>query len=149
MAEENGSLLELQIDDVAAPSLKESARWTKFISIAFFVFIIVCVLAVLLAGTAITTAFNRSFSAAGNDVVSLADWSTAFVVTVVMITAALLGIVAYTLYNFSVHTRRAVDFNDQQSLEKGIRSLKNYFLILGIFGILGLLGNLLQLIGKH
>ena len=137
--EQQVSLFDLQIDDAGAGFLKETAKWAKFISIIFALCVLIMLLAFSFAGPAIMTAFNRVgytgglFNAAGSVIIIL-----------VIIFAAVFAFLTYTLFTFSQQTKKAVEFQDQAALEKGIASLKNYFLIGGIIAVLGIIGSLIQ-----
>lgn len=130
----------MQVDDVGAGLLRETTRWTKFMAIVLIVAVLLCVLFFSFYGSAIVAAFstlglnNEMFNAASG-----------ILIVVAIIVVAVVGFLCYCLYTFSVQTRKAVDFQDQIALEKGIAALKNYFLVSGVVGILGVLSELLQL----
>lgn len=147
MEEQKPSLLELQIDDVAVPSLKETAKWTKFLSITCIVFIVLMVLCALLASSTIATIFARmsAYSGDGGMGIAAGALTGGIIMGVMLVFAVVLAVVTYFLYAFSTQVRKAVDFNNQPALEKGIASLKNFFMVAGILGILSLLSSLMAL----
>lgn len=140
MLEEDVLLDELQVDDVAVPILKESARWAKFLGVVVFVCAGLLLLLGLLAGATISSLYGRYYSVLQN--------SASIVLVICLFVAAIIVFWGWLLYGFATNVRRAVDFGDQVALEKGIDFLKKYFITAGIFGILGLLGNLLGLMGR-
>ncbi|RFM28961.1 hypothetical protein [Deminuibacter soli] len=142
MYEEEGSLLDLQLDEVAVPALKEASRWTKFISITCMIGLAVLLLSCLLAGASLIAAFSRM---PGLGTAALMGMGKYMLFVLVLVIAGIGGTITWMMYTFAASTRQAVDFNDQKALEKGINALRNYLMISAIFGILGLLINLLQL----
>ncbi len=146
MEEQRTSLLELEIDDVAVPSLRETSKWTKFLSVTCIVFIVLMLLAAFIASSAIAGIITRMGAYSGSAGFGGGALAGGFIIAVVLIVAAILGVVTYFLYNFSIQVRKGVDFKNQPALEKGIASLKNFFMISAILGILGILSTLLALV---
>ena len=146
MEEQKPSLLELEMDDVAIPSLKETTKWTKFLSVTLIVFIVLMLFCALIASSAIASFIAQMGVYSGGTGTALgASLAGGFIVGVVLVVGAVMGVITYFLYSFSVQVRKAVDFKDQPALEKGIASLKNFFMIAAIVGILSLLSTLVSL----
>jgi len=121
--------------------LTETVRWSRFLAIVGIVGLSICLLAFALAGTAVLAALSKL--APGLD--TLAGLGSAIVIAALLVIFAVFVYVVYMLYRFSVLTRKAIDQQDQTILAEGMKCLKLYFVISGIFAILGLLGNLLTI----
>lgn len=122
--------------------LQETARWSRFLSIVWFIGLGLCVLVVALMGSALLMLLSR-FSP---ELESLGSAGAAILIVTVIIFAAIFGFVAFTLYRFSTLTRKGIDHQDQATFAAGMRSLKIYFLINGIFALIGLLFQLFSLL---
>jgi hypothetical protein len=138
---QDDSFLQMHLDYDGGHILTETVRWSRFLAIVGIVGMSICLLAFALAGSFVLAAFSKL--APGLD--SLAGLGSAIIVVVLLVIFAVFGYVVYLLYRFSVLTRRAIDQQDQTILAEGMKCLKMYFLINGIFAILGLLGNLLTI----
>jgi hypothetical protein len=132
------SLLQMNLDYDGGHILHETVRWSRFLSIVGIIGIALIVLVFALAGTALVA----TISTLAPGIATLAGLGTALVVCVLLVFFAVLGFSVYMLYRFSVLTRRGIDRQDQAAFTEGIKCLKIYFIISGIFAILGLLGNL-------
>jgi hypothetical protein len=132
------SLLQMNLDYDGGHILHETVRWSRFLSIVGIIGIALIVLVFALAGTALVA----TISTLAPGIATLAGLGTALVVCVLLVFFAVLGFSVFMLYRFSALTRKAIDRQDQAAFTEGIRCLKIYFIISGIFAILGLLGNL-------
>lgn len=139
---EQESLLQMHLDYDGGNILRETVRWSRFLSIVGIVGLSIGVLAMALAGTALLTLFSR-FSP---NLEALAGMGGAIIFITVLLFFAAFGYLAYVLFRFSTLTRRGIDHQDPNSFTEGMRHLKIYFLISGAFAILGLLFNLYSLI---
>lgn len=147
MEEESLSTPELLVDESAQASLRDTAKWTRFLAITSYVLMGVMVLFLGLTfmfKAAVTQAFNRSPELSG-----LGDLGTnvllSILVLVIVIALSIFAFVTYILMRFSTQTAKGIDRQDQVALETGIASLKTYMIINGVFAILGLMGGLFQL----
>lgn len=136
----NVSLFDMQVDDVGAGLLRETTRWTKFMAITIVVIVLLAVLFFSFYGSAIVAAFS-TLGLSGQ----MFNAASGILIIVAVIVVAVVGFLCYCLYAFSTQTRKAVDFQDQAALEKGITALKNYFLVSGVVGILSVLSEIAQL----
>lgn len=136
------SMLQMSLDYDGGHILHETVRWSRFLSIVGIVGIALMVLVLALAGTALAAALPTL----APSIAGLADLGTAIVVVVLLVIIAILGFTVFMLYRFSVLTRRGIDRQDQAAFTEGIKCLKIYFILSGIFAILGLLGNFSSLI---
>jgi hypothetical protein len=139
---EEQSLLQMNLDYDGGHILHETVRWSRFLSIVGIVAISLMILVFALAGTtlaALLPSLLPSFA-------SLADLGGIIIIIVCLVAFAILGFTVFMLYRFSVMTRRGIDRQDQAAFTEGIKCLKIYFIISGIFAILGLMGNFASLI---
>lgn len=135
------SLLQMHLDYDGGHILKETVRWSRFLSIVGFVGLSLLVLIFALAGTALLTAFSRLTP----DIAALAGLGGAVMIVIVLVVLAVFGYVVYMLYRFSVLTRRGIDQQDQAIFAEGMKCLKRYFFVSGILALLSLVANLLTL----
>jgi hypothetical protein len=94
-------------------------------------------LAIVLGGRGLITIYSRTIPAV--------ETFGGFIIAGVVIMLAILGFLVYMLYRFSSLTRKGMETQDQALFNRGLKGLKIYFLISGIFAILGLLANLFNL----
>jgi heme/copper-type cytochrome/quinol oxidase subunit 2 len=135
---QDDSFLQMNLDNDGSHILNQTVRWSRFLAIAGIVGILICLLAFALAGSFMLAALSKL--APGLD--ELAGLGSAIIIVFVLVIFAIVGYVVYMLFRFSVLTRKAIEQQDQTILAEGMKCLKTYFLINGIFAILGLLGNL-------
>jgi hypothetical protein len=127
------SLIELNVDYDAGNILRETARWTKFISIVGIIGVALLLLCLLFAGTMITTLSSRMLPGF--------EGYTGILISAVIIVVAILGLMVSLLYRFSTNIKKGIDTQDQELFNKGLSSLKIYFIISGVFAVLSLLAN--------
>lgn len=128
------SLFDLQVDYDSGNFLKEASKWTKFIAVVYFVCIGIALLVMLFAGSAIMMTLSSL-------VPGIALFGAAFMA--IMIVALAIGVItAIMLYQFATFTRRGIEQQDQLSFNKGIKALRNYFIIYGVLMMLSLIANL-------
>lgn len=135
------SFLQMNLDYDGGHILHETVRWSRFLSIVGFVGLGLFVLVMTLAGTALMELLSRF----APGIEEMGGIGTAIIVIAVVFVAAICGFVFYMLYRFSTLTRRAIDQQDQATFAQGMRCLKIYFVVNGIFGLLNLLFSLLSL----
>jgi hypothetical protein len=134
-------LLQMHVDYDGGRILRETVRWSRFLSIVGIIGLSICAIGVVLAGSALLAAFS-SF-APGID--TLASMGGAFVIIICLVFFAIFGYIVFMLYRFSTLIRKAIDQQDQALFAEGMKCLKIYFVMNGVFAVLGLLGNLLTL----
>lgn len=127
------SFFELNIDHESSNHFRETSKWTAFIAIVYFVIIglVLCVL--VIAGGSIIEELS---SMIGD--ISIA---TGIIVTIAVFILAILFATYFLLYRFAYLTRSGIERQDQLLFNKGLKALKNYFIIYGILMVLGLLGS--------
>lgn len=137
MEDQPSSMFELQIDDAAQTYLKDTTRWTRFLSITFIVFLALMALALgmmFMFGDLMSQSFNRipQLSALGAGTALRVIEITLFICLIA------LGVMTYMLLRFSNQAGKGIDQQNQVAFESGISSLKNYLVISGVFGMLSL-----------
>ena len=135
------SFLQMHLDYDGGHILQETVRWSRFLSIVGIVGLSICLLAFALVGTALLAAFSKL--APGLE--TLAGLGGAIIIVVILLFFAIFGFVVFMLFRFSSLTRKAINQQDQVLFAEGMKCLKIYFIVSGIFAILGLLGNLFSL----
>jgi len=131
------TLLSLNVDYDAGNILKETVRWTKFISIVSIVGLALVALVLAFAGSYLVSAYSQVFPGI------LAFGSAIIFVAFVFI--AILGFMVYLLFRFSSLVKKGIETQDQGLFNSGLQSLKIYTIICGVFAILSLLGNISKL----
>ncbi|MFT3908214.1 MAG: hypothetical protein QM737_02215 [Ferruginibacter sp.] len=134
--------LNLQVDGEVRQHLGTAAKWSKFISIFVFVFCGIFLLIALAASTVIMSTIRK----VSPDTFSfLGDASVGIIIGILVFIIAVMGVVYYFLYNFSVKIKLALLSEDVDALNKGLASLKTFFIITTIFSVLALLNSIYTL----
>jgi hypothetical protein len=133
-----GDSLELQLNPEIAAAFQSAGKWARFISIVTFIFIGFFVLILLLALAAGGLSDNVNFnSMAGID----PTWQIALL-TLFLIPFTLLVI---QLYRFANRTLLAIQRQDQELLNSGLRNLRTYLAVYGVLSMIGLVGSVFQI----
>ncbi|MEP6676857.1 MAG: hypothetical protein ABJA78_16975 [Ferruginibacter sp.] len=137
--QETDSLMgeDLSLDGEPTEHLNEMTRWTKFIGIALIVCCVLALLCFVFASGSYTSIFG-AFSIFR----SLSSDMFVVVVIVLLIALAVVVLLSYHLINFSVKIKSGLETENPAALNKGLGSLKLYFIIMGIISILSALVNL-------
>ncbi|HEY4108067.1 hypothetical protein [Puia sp.] len=135
------SFLGMQLDYDGGNILRETVRWSRFLSIVGFIALALFLLAFGLAGSTLLATFSRVIPA----IEGLAELGTALVVIGLLVIFAIFGFLVFMLYRFSVLTRQGIEHQDQVAFAKGMQCLHTYFVVAGIVAFLSLLSNLLSL----
>ncbi len=131
--------LDLEIDSDAKLNLTNAAYWARFISIFIFSMSAFVVLIMVLVSSAFTEGFKRGF---GRNLDILENFSGGILIVVLLIVFLFIAVVYYFLYHFGIKTKEAMLTDNIELLNKGLNSLKIYFIIMGVLGILGILTTL-------
>ncbi len=134
--------MNLQIDPETRQHLNDSSKWSRFISITIFVFCGIILVISILAGSTIMRAFD-TLTSKGDNVFS--NFPTAALVAIVFFVILLLVAVYYFLYNYAVKVKAALLNEDAAVFNKGLRSLKTFFIITTIMSIISLLNTIFTL----
>jgi hypothetical protein len=122
----------LQIDDVSAGYLRETAKWGKFLSIVGFVVTGLIVLIALFAGSLF--AKLAAFSANGQS--ALPEGLSIFITIIYLAIAVLYFFPCFYLFKFSNKAKLAIEVNEQVSLNEAFGNLKSCFKFIGITTII-------------
>lgn len=131
-------LFELHLDYESANQWKDTVKWSRFISIIYFVAIGLMVLGLAFGSTAMVDALHKTMP--GIEAMSGA------IIAVLIVALMIFTWTSILLYRFSNLTREGIVRQDQEVFNSGLKSLKIYFTVYGIFSILGLLANIFTLI---
>lgn len=138
----NEPLLDLQVDYDSGNKFNEASRWAKFFAIVCFVGIGLMLLWVAIAGLAVRQAFSQLMPG------TYFDGMGGLVIGVIVIVLGIFGFLMFLLYRFATLVKQGIQMQDQSLFNEGLKNLKNYFLINGIFALIGIVINALGIIGK-
>ena len=131
------SILEFNLDYDGGNILRETVKWSRFLSIVGFVGIGLFILVVLGMGATLMALWSRALP-------GIEGWAGLILVAVIIM-LLIFGLLTFMLFRFSSMVRKGIESQDQALFNQGLKSLKVYFLITGIFTVLGLLFNVLSL----
>lgn len=136
--QDNPELLEMNLDYDGGHTLMEAVRWSKFLSIVGIVGMGLLLLVVLIFTPFAMSGYGQLTP------------DSEGIVGVLLITLALyfgaLVAAAIVLLRFSRLTKKGIDHEDQLIFNRGLKSLKVTFIILGILSCLSLSALLFSLI---
>lgn len=119
---------ELHLDESAKDFLKETAKWSYFLSIIGFIGIGFFVIIALFAGSI--------FSTMGSTVPGMGAMAGSFGIIlsgIYLAIAAVYFLPVYYLNKFAVNAKRAFRENDSQALTNSFEYLKSHYKFIGIF----------------
>jgi hypothetical protein len=135
--EANTEKRSIEIDEITLRHLKSAGKWSMFIGIIGFILLGIIIVAGILAGTFLA-AFNTG------------DTGTKLPDAVVMAIVLSIGVIClfhvFFLVRFSKHASNAVRLHDSNEFKKAVKSLKLYFVYIGILIIILLSGYLAALV---
>jgi len=134
------SNLDLQADNEVKQQLFDASKWTKFISISAFVACAFLVLVAIMGGEVLAEMAGRMMP---NEM--FRGVKVGFFLGILVFLIAVITFVYYLLFNFSSKVKRALLSENTDLLNGGLRSLKIFFIISGVFSILTLLNSLYKL----
>ena len=127
--ENSNNLFELQVDHNGSSFLRETAKWSKFLSIVGFVMIGLLLLGILFSGSSMNKIFaDSAYGGAGS------VFGTLYIVIIVVVMIVYFFPCLY-LYKFATKMQLALRNNDQDTLNASFESLKSCFKYMGIFTI--------------
>ncbi len=136
--DQTSSLFDMVLDEPSQQYLEQGAKWAKFLSI---VFIVGGTLAILVLGL-----FGSYLISSLSPLLYYGNMGGSWIMMIVVLFLALIfGVFIFFLYRFAHFTSKGVSESSQESIEKGVGSLKVYFVLVGLLGILGLLSSLIKL----
>jgi uncharacterized BrkB/YihY/UPF0761 family membrane protein len=133
-------LFDLQMDPAALDSLKEGARWARFISLFFLIIMLLGVVCMIVLLPFIKKALPEIEANLPNIPYYILEWIYPIVAAIIVL-AAISLYAYYKLYAFAMNAKRAVTQLDQYNLESSAAHLKTFMKLLAVLGIIGLAMN--------
>lgn len=133
------TLFELQVDYDSGNMFNEATRWAKFIAILYFVCIGLCVLVLAFSSAVLIQAF-------GTIMPELASVG-GLIIGIIIIALIIFTYITILMYRFAMQVKQGILNRDQALFNDGLKNLKNYFLIYGVFTLLALVLNIVGIIG--
>ena len=134
------SLFELQVDNTSANYFREATRRAKFLAIVFLIGI-GCMLLVLLG-------LADTFEEIYGEMFTGIQGAPGLIIGVIIFFLLLFIFPTILLLRFATFTKSGVDRQDQAVMNKGLASLKNYLLVMGILTIIGVLFSFFSILWK-
>lgn len=113
----------LEIGDETLKHLNTLRKWTMFLAVSGFIFLGIIIALGLITGTFLS-AFNHSDKMPG--------LSDALVLAGFIALALLTFFPVFFLFRFSKHASNALTTRDRKNMHKAIKSLKRFFIYIGI-----------------
>lgn len=132
----------LKIDSEARQHLSDSSKWGKFISITVFIFCSIMLLFAIVGSSAIKEMLNRMTP--GN-MSFLGEYSFGIIIGIIVFAVVIMSFVYYFLFNYSVKMKSTLLTEDVDTFNKGLASLKIFFIITTILSIITLLNSIYNL----
>lgn len=138
-------LFGLQVDLESGEHLKETAKWTKFISITYIIGFAIGAIGLLFAGAIFF--FWQDMDGEMTRLLQLEERRSSLGI---QLSIAFLGVClllpgGIQLLRFTNLCRRGIIQQDQASFNAGLRSMRNYLIFYSIIAILSVVGSLLQI----
>ena len=136
----NTSLFGLSIDQTGRSHLIDAAKWARFLAIVGFVFITLFAILAIFFGSYFATMMS-SGTGDFQDVEIDREAATAVGIGMIiyyLIVFTLVFLAYMFLYRFAVNMRKALDTNDQNTLNRSFMYLKVLYRYWGILTIIGL-----------
>jgi uncharacterized membrane protein len=127
---------DLEIDEQTTASIKEASKWAKFISILMFCLCGLMLIFLLIAS--ISSGFADGFNSSLEQYGGLLLNSLAFVFGIIIVVILIIVTIYYFLLNFARKAKVAVITESNEELNKGLNSLKIYFIIYAALGLLSI-----------
>lgn len=118
----------IEIGEETLRHLNKLRNWTMFLAVSGFIFLGIIIVLGLITGT-FFTAFNHSDKTPG--------LSDALVLAGFIALALLTFFPVFFLFRFSKHVSNALTTLDRKNMHKAIKSLKRFFIYIGILLITG------------
>jgi predicted histidine transporter YuiF (NhaC family) len=141
MENEQSSLFDFSIDNMAANELNAIGKWAKRVSLIFGVLIAIVVLFIAFAGIVAKYLLQEFLPENISELID--NRSMGIVLPVIaLVIGLLLMLYINLLYKFGNNLIKATTYQDQNALEEGFNSFKTYLIVTGIFSIIGAISNL-------
>jgi hypothetical protein len=138
--ESNQSFLELKVDNDATVNLTEACRWGKLLAIlALIAFGLIFIIVISFQGLLVEQFFAF-------EQLQATDSSLTSVILIVafLIAGVIVGLLLSFLLRGVNRIRIGIQNKDQLLFNRGLESLKSYFIMYGVLSIIGLLFTLLK-----
>jgi len=116
----------IEIEEESLAYLNTTRKWTMFLAVLGFIFIGLLLIVGLVAGV-FMSAFKTAEMPSG-----FPEW---IIFLVILIFAVLYFFPVFYLFQFSRHTRNAVQTLDKDEMKKGFKFLKSYYVFIGVLTI--------------
>lgn len=136
--QQKAELLEMHLDYDGGNTLQEAVRWSKFLSIVGIAGMGLLLVVGLISTPYILDGYGQ-LTPESEGIIGI------LLITLALYFGALIA-AAIVLLRFSRLTKKGMDHEDQRIFNRGLKSLKITFMILGILSCLSLLGLLFSLI---
>jgi hypothetical protein len=127
----------IEIEEKTLKNLNTTRKWTMFLAIMGFIILGLIIAVGLLAGTFLTI-FNSGVKVPGVP--------ESLIFLPILLVALIYFFPVLFLFRFSKHAGNAIQTLDKEELYKAIRSLKSYFVYIGVLIIIVLSGYITLLI---
>ncbi len=137
MEQQENSLFGLSLDATSTSHLKETASWARLLAIVGMVMCVLMVLGGILASVAFSKVgeLERDYGRSGYGSGASAGMGAAIVVVYIIVALIYFFPCLFTL-RFANYIKTAINANDQQALNEGLRNLKATFRYMGIITII-------------
>ena len=136
----NEPLFELQVDYDSGSTLNEAGKWAKFVAMIFFVCIGLTVLVLAFFSSAIKEGIGT--------IMPEMETAGGLIIGVIIIVLIIFTYITILLYRFATLVRQGIAQHNQSIFNDGLRNLKNYFMINGIFALIGIVFEVIGTVSK-
>jgi heme/copper-type cytochrome/quinol oxidase subunit 2 len=126
---------ELKIDGEISGYLLEAGRWSKFIAITFYILLGIAIAAILLLKGDIIGGYYR-------------DQHFTRLLIILGVSTVIIVTTLYFLIDFANKVKAGIETENIETVNKGLHSLKTYFIIIGILMMLQLAYDFYKMIDK-
>jgi hypothetical protein len=137
----NEPLFGLQVDYDSGNLFNEAVKWSKFLAVFYFVCIGLSVLGLAFASTFLIQGFSTYMPGLGLE--SLGG----LIIGVIVLVLLIFTYTTILLYRFSTLVKQGIEQQNQATFNSGLKNLKTYFLIYGVFTLIALVFNVVGFIG--
>ena len=135
----------LQIDNEARQYLNDSSKWAKFISITVFIFCGILLLFAIVGSSVVKEMLNKMTTGSMS---FLGEFSFGILITIIVFAIIIMSFVYYFLFNYAVKIKSTLLSEDIGTFNKGLSSLKTFFIITTVLSILTLLNSIYNLFNQ-
>lgn len=140
--DENRSLFGMELDHPGSEEMIDISRWIKMFGILLISITFLALMAFLVGWRSVAELISEEMNVGGSE----SKMALMVIVCVLVIVAAVVGIMAFFLLRGSGRIRTAIRMKDQVLFNNGLGDVKTFFVIYGSFSILGLVGSIFSLL---